>query len=489
MGLNHYLTSDRYLDERLDRYPGCSHGGNGRQRYADVEAVRFREEGLTRPDELLLEAWDRYRLPLAITEAHLGCTREEQARWLWEVWRGATSAREQGADVRAVTLWAIFGSFDWDSLVTLNRGHYEPGAFDLRGPRPRPTALAGLASCLARGQEPEVPVLSQPGWWRRPERLLLARQTTPSNPVGRPLLVTGATGMLGQAIERICRARGIVVRSLRRIELDVAEPAAVAQVIDDIRPWAVVNAAGYARVDLAESEPDFCFRENVVGAANLAAACARAGIPLVTFSSHLVFGGRRRSPFRESDPVGPLSVYGRTKAEAERRVLDLHPGSLVVRTIAFFGPWDDGNFVASALRALRRGAPFLAADSVVSPTYLPDLIHAFLDLLIDGESGVWHLANRGETSWVELARQAAIRAGLDSAGVEPRPGNGLARAASRPDYSALASERAALLPALEDALDRFTVERAAFQAERTEPEARPARPSEPAAAAGMRLPV
>ncbi|HVF91924.1 MAG TPA: family 1 glycosylhydrolase, partial [Blastocatellia bacterium] len=89
MGINHYITSERFLDERLDRYPAGTHGGNGKQRYADVEAVRVLAEGLSGPRKLMEEAWDRYKLPLAITEAHLGCTREEQLRWLQEVWTAA----------------------------------------------------------------------------------------------------------------------------------------------------------------------------------------------------------------------------------------------------------------------------------------------------------------------------------------------------------------------------------------------------------------
>ncbi|MCA1614209.1 MAG: family 1 glycosylhydrolase, partial [Acidobacteria bacterium] len=152
VGVNHYLTSERYLDERLERYPAHTHGGNGRDRYADVEAVRVLAEGCAGPRALLKEAWERYGLPLAVTEAHLGCTREEQLRWFKEVWDGAQSLRAAGADVRAVTAWALLGSFDWDSLVTRAAGRYEPGVFDLRSPSPRPTALAGLLTGLAGGR-------------------------------------------------------------------------------------------------------------------------------------------------------------------------------------------------------------------------------------------------------------------------------------------------------------------------------------------------
>ena len=87
LGLNYYLTSDRFLDHRLDRYPAAAHGGNGMIRYADVEAVEPEPRALSAHHEHLLAAWTRYKLPLAITEVHLGCTREEQLRWLVESWQ------------------------------------------------------------------------------------------------------------------------------------------------------------------------------------------------------------------------------------------------------------------------------------------------------------------------------------------------------------------------------------------------------------------
>ena len=96
LGINHYLTSERFLDTRRARYPRHTHGGNGRHCYADVEAVRVLAGGPAGPYALLREAWERYRVPVAITEAHLGCTREQQMRWLAEVWSGATPVGHSG---------------------------------------------------------------------------------------------------------------------------------------------------------------------------------------------------------------------------------------------------------------------------------------------------------------------------------------------------------------------------------------------------------
>lgn len=172
VGVNHYLTSERFLDHRLDRYPPHTHGGNGRDCYADVEAVRVLAGGPAGLVGLLGEAWARYGLPLTVTEVHLGGAVDEQARWLVGAWDEVEMARRGGADVRAVTAWALLGSFDWPSLLTCEDGHYEPGCFDVRGELPRPTPLAGVVRALAAGRRPSHPALHSAGWWRRPERLI-----------------------------------------------------------------------------------------------------------------------------------------------------------------------------------------------------------------------------------------------------------------------------------------------------------------------------
>jgi dTDP-4-dehydrorhamnose reductase len=468
VGVNYYVTSERFLDERVGRYPPHTHGGNGRDAYADVEAVRVRAEGLNGARAILSEVWERCRLPLAVTEAHMGCTRDEQMRWLSEVWTDACSLGAEGANILAVTAWALFGSYDWDSLVTRAAGHYEPGAFDVRAPRPRATATAHLIRDMARGVEHEHPMLNAPGWWRRLDRLTYApanRQRGTQTNEGAPLLlITGATGTLGAAFARVAESRAIPHRLLSRREMDIADPESVEKVLEGAGAWALVNAAGYVRVDDAERERGLCFRENTLGAAMLASVCARHGVRLVTFSSDLVFDGRgREEPYVESDEVSPLNVYGRSKAEAERLVLGALPSALVIRTSAFFGPWDEYNFLHAALAALARGEEFVAADDArVTPTYVPELAHACLDLLIDGERGLWHLANTGAVTWADFARRAARLAGLDERLVRGRPTRELNLAAPRPVYSALESQRGSLLKPLDEALECYMRERGAL---------------------------
>lgn len=177
IGINHYATSDRFLDHRLRLYPPHLRGGNGNRSYADTEALRVElGVGTTGWEPRLREAWERYRRPIVLSEAHLGCDDpHEQVRWLMEAWRAAQALRAEGADVRAVTAWALFGLMDWNTMLRERRGHYEPGAFDARaraltGP-PQPTLLAQAVTALASGGEFTHAALREAGWWRREERI------------------------------------------------------------------------------------------------------------------------------------------------------------------------------------------------------------------------------------------------------------------------------------------------------------------------------
>lgn len=461
VGLNYYVTSDRFLDHRVDAYPPEVRGGNGVTPYADVEAVRARRGGIAGHRAHLHLLWERYRTPLAITEAHLACAPEEQIRWLGEAWTAAERARESGVDVRAVTMWSVFGACDWDSLLTKARGRYEAGAFDVRGGVVRPTALAQVARDLAARGESDHPLIASPGWWRRPERLIYAAsrgrgRREPRSTGSAPLLVAGAGGTLGRALTRVCEQRRVPVVALTRRELDVRDADAVAAALERHGPWAVVNASGYVRVDSAEAESATCFEANVTGAVVLAAASAARRLRYATFSSDLVFDGSQRRPYVETDAVAPLNVYGASKAAAERLVREACPDAMVVRTSAFFGPWDEASFLHCALTELRSGRRFFAAaDQIVSPTYVPDLANAVVTLLVDGASGVWHLTSRGAIAWAELARAAAHIAAIPTDGLVPCASVELQLPARRPAYSALESKRGALLRSLDEALALF----------------------------------
>jgi beta-glucosidase/6-phospho-beta-glucosidase/beta-galactosidase len=169
IGVNYYATSDRFLDHRLDLYPDNRRSAEGP--FVDIEAVRVRPEGIQGFEGVLLETYARYQLPIAITEVHLGDRVEEQIRWAAEAWTEALRARDDGVSCRAVTFWALLGSYFWNSLVTAENGHYEPGVFEVLRGKPEPTALAELVRQCARGEGLHHPALEQPGWWQQPSRI------------------------------------------------------------------------------------------------------------------------------------------------------------------------------------------------------------------------------------------------------------------------------------------------------------------------------
>ncbi len=446
VGINHYVTSSRFLDHRPELHGGARAADHPRP-VSSLNAVRHVPDEVPGIADLLGEAWTRYATPLAVTEAHLGCTREEQMRWIARIWDGAREARAVGVDVVAVTAWSLLGAHGWDQLAT-GDGRYEPGAFDTRAPTPRATGVAHLLTALATdAPRPHAAMLAQPGWWERPHG---------AAPEASPIVITGRTGTLGQALARACGSRGLSHVLTGRDELALADATSIDRALDRLRPTAVINTAGLVDIDRAERDPNLAMAVNADGPARLAAACAARGIAFVTISSDQVFAGTHDGEHFEDDAVSPCNVYGRSKAEAERRVLAALPTALVVRTAAFFGPHDTHNFAVHAIDALRRGERFRAAsDSIVSPTYVPDLVDTLLDLLIDGETGLWHLATPGRTSWADFARALAVATGCDPDRVEAVPSADLGWTAPRPASVALGSKRGWPLPPLDRALASF----------------------------------
>jgi dTDP-4-dehydrorhamnose reductase len=458
IGINHYPLSNRFLDHRADLYRPEFHGMENGLRFADLGVPQVTEHypdqdwaPIIPPIEILRDVSQRYQAPIAVTEVHIAGTREAQLQWLYESWTSAQNLREEGVDVRAITPWSLLGSFDWNTLCSKHSDFYEPGVFDVRAPTPRPTALANIIKDLAQKGESHHPVLENSGiWYRRPAG-------------GTPILITGANGTLGRAFARIAEQRHIPYVLVGRAQLDITSPESVRNVLEKVQPWAVINTAGYVRVDEAETESDRAYRENVLGSLFLAEKCREMKISYMSFSSDLVFDGSKDSrdplsqnPYVETDRPAPLNVYGRTKAEMESRVLEVHPDSLVVRTSSFFSPWDPHNFAVKVLQNLRDERPFEAVtDVIMAPTYVPDLVNNCLDLLIDGVTGIAHLANRGQISWSEFARSLATLFDLDHRLIRPQHLDELDWRAKRPHYSVLSSERFQVMPPLEEALERF----------------------------------
>jgi len=426
VGLNYYVTSDRWLDERMELHPRWAHGGNGTQSYADVHTTLGHPRDFFGHRAVLSSAWERYRTPVALTEVHQGSHRPDQLRWLKEAWDAAVQLRSEGVDVRAITAWALLGSHDWNRLVVEERGNYEPGVFDVRSPSPRPTALATMLRGLATEGAWDHPVLGNPGWWR----------SLDAAPVGPPLLVLGGQGVLGRAIAEACRTRRIPCVVVSHGEADVGSEKAVRRALTRYRPWAVINTAGRSAPGLAERNPEDATRVHVHGPEVLARVARE--LPVVSFSTAEVFWSPGARFHTERSTPSPRSALGRTRLEGERRLLGAHRSALVVRI----------------------GPPFWAAETLgalepnvlVTPVHVPAVADAVLDLLLDQVTGVLHLAHGGEactgTSWE-----------AQSARVHPATGS-LVPEASR----ALDTTRVRVLSSLDAALQAWRIDRDAIPA-------------------------
>lgn len=195
IGLNYYATSDRFIDQRVHLYPPDRMSAEGP--FVDVETVRVNAGEIAGFDSVLLEAWQRYRIPVAITEVHLGGHIQEQIRWAAFAWKGIGEAQRQGARCAAITFWSLLGAYYWNELVTRANGYYEPGVYDVSGGGvPTPTELADVIAQIAAGREPQHPALLCEGWWTRPERHCFshpgATATAPEVPL-YPLIAPSST--------------------------------------------------------------------------------------------------------------------------------------------------------------------------------------------------------------------------------------------------------------------------------------------------------
>jgi dTDP-4-dehydrorhamnose reductase len=259
-----------------------------------------------------------------------------------------------------------------------------------------------------------------------------------------PVLVTGATGMLGSELLRTAPA-GVEALGTGRSAaqpvafpgLDLAAPGAAEALLARIpRLVGVVNCAAHTAVDKAEGEEPLALREIAELPAALARACAARGIPLVHVSTDFVFDGTGSRPYRPDDPTSPLGAYGRTKLAGEERVRAAHPGAAIVRTQWLYGP--RGKHFPGTILALAAAKPELrvVADQVGSPTSTLELAPALWDVLAARARGVFHAACEGSASWYEFARATLELAGSKTP-VQPCTTAEFPRPARRPAYSVL----------------------------------------------------
>jgi dTDP-4-dehydrorhamnose reductase len=277
------------------------------------------------------------------------------------------------------------------------------------------------------------------------------------------ILVTGTEGQVARSLAERAAAHGVSVRLLGRPDLDLTDPAGAAEAIVRAGGDAIVNAAAYTAVDLAESEADLAESVNGRGAGAVAEAAARLGVPLVHLSTDYVFDGSLDRPYREDDPVRPLGAYGRSKLSGERAVAAAHPNHAVVRTAWVYSPFGK-NFARTMLRlAADREEVGVVADQHGTPTSALDIADGAIAIARNlaerpGEDrlrGIFHMTGQGATTWAGFAAAvfaASAALGGPAARVRPittaeyptparRPAN------SRLDCSKLAAAHGVTLPA------------------------------------------
>lgn len=219
------------------------------------------------------------------------------------------------------------------------------------------------------------------------------------------LAVFGANGQLGHAIERVAEQRGITVFSFDRHSADVTDISSITEALERAPGSLIINAAAYTAVDKAEREEELAFAINRDGAGNIAKVADRMGLPLIHISTDYVFDGTKKGAYFETDPVGPVSVYGRSKEAGEREVHEHCPYAIVLRTSWVYGI-EGSNFVKTMLRlASERDELRIVSDQRGCPTFADDLAAAILNIAGKYEPGLFHLAGSGEASWFEFARE------------------------------------------------------------------------------------
>ena len=262
------------------------------------------------------------------------------------------------------------------------------------------------------------------------------------------ILITGAGGMLGLDVQRAAEDVGHETVALTRAQLDITDGAAVSAAVGGAGADAVINCAAWTDVDGAESRSRDATAINAAGAGNVAAAAAAAGAWIVHLSTDYVFNGTKPAPYVESDPVDPVSAYGRSKLDGERAVAAAAPeGHTLVRTAWLFGAGGK-SFPKTILRAAsQRSELTVVADQIGCPTFTGHLAPALVTLAGQSTPGVLHVAGGGQCSWYEFAAAIVDAGGLDCP-VRPISTDEYPVAARRPANSVLASERGA--PGLPD---------------------------------------
>jgi len=276
------------------------------------------------------------------------------------------------------------------------------------------------------------------------------------------VLIFGATGLLGKALVRAWSKHEVT--GLNSRDVDLTNGLRVRETVSKIRPDWIVLSAAYTDVDGCESKPDLAFAVNRDGPVHVARAANEIGAKLLFLSSDYVFDGKKTAPYEIDDGRNPQSVYGRSKAEAEIRLLEALPECCIARTSWLFG--NGGKCFPDTILKLAANRPALDVvdDQRGCPTYSVDLAEAIAHLCDKNASGIVHVTNSGNCTWYEFAREIVAGAGLPTE-IRPATSKQMARPAPRPAYSVLSATSLGRygieMPTWKDALQRYLRERSA----------------------------
>lgn len=248
------------------------------------------------------------------------------------------------------------------------------------------------------------------------------------------IAILGATGMLGKAL--MLRGKGERLTGFGSKDADLRDASQVAAVIEQAKPEWIVLSAAYTDVDGCEINPTLAMAVNRHGAVNVAKAAKQAGGKLLFVSTDYVFDGRKGSPYEAGDQRKPINVYGRAKAEAEEKILEILPHACIARTSWLFGP--GGKCFPDTILKLADTRPELKVvnDQHGSPTFTLDLADAIFELCRANATGIVHCTNSGDCTWFDFASEILRQAGK-STKVRPTTSNEFVRPAERPAYSVL----------------------------------------------------
>lgn len=334
LGLNFHQERHRFFDHELSLYPQSVLKTNSHETYANLNAMEVGSIQVATIEETMKDMWNRYQTPLAVIESSplFSMGRENEMRWLQQIWDKALSLKEMGLPIDAIT----------SAMATTKTNSFLRSLTNPSLPRPAVIQSEGIWETPRRMK------------WRIPEKefsKLYHRSQT------RPILITGGETIWGEALAKACGERNIAYRILKKREMDLTDRDSVEHALDVYKPWAVINAAGSLLIDGAESSSP----RHASWVKPLVRAARDRRIALLHFSTTDSF---------LSHFIAPINVYKSAKAENETEVMSLYQDSLIIRTHSY------GTFV--------------------SPTRVPDFVNECLNLLIDGEKGIVHLAPEGK---------------------------------------------------------------------------------------------